>query len=133
MARQPRAVRLEMVELRGMIDSCPATQRSDGFRATLSVLVARLRDRLTVHFELEEERVRSERLGAGVPLIADALERVAGGHAALVAEGPRLTALLRAAAAPPNVVAKTMQWIDELRAHEQGEDAFLAESIDDDH
>ena len=42
MARQHRAVRIEVNELRGMIDSCRATQRTDGYRHMLAVLVGRL-------------------------------------------------------------------------------------------
>ena len=131
MARQHQAVRLEVVELRGMIDSCRATQRTDGYRAMLAVLVCRLRERLTTHFELEEEHVLVGRLGAGDPAAADALAGFARQHAALLDEGARLGELLRAATPPPKVVAKTMQWLDDLRAHEQAEDDFLAARADD--
>jgi hypothetical protein len=108
--RQHRAVRIELNELRGMIDSCRATQRTDGYRHMLGVLVGRLRDRLVHHFAVEQ---------AGDPFgaVAD--------HDALLAEGERLTVLLRAPAAPPDVVARTMRWIDALRQHEQAEDSAL--------
>lgn len=109
MARQHRAVRIEVSELRGMIDSCRATQRTDGYRHMLAVLVGRLRERLVQHFDLEEER---EADAAG-----------AAEHALLLDEAGRLAALLRSPVAPPDVVAKTMQWLDALRRHEQAEDA----------
>lgn len=112
MARQHRAVRIEVSELRGMIDSCRATQRSDGYRHMLAVLVGRLRERLVHHFEVEQER--------------EPIGRFVAEHAALLAEGGRLGALLRAPNAPPDVVAKTMHWLDALRQHEQAEDALLA-------
>ncbi|MBX3024373.1 hemerythrin domain-containing protein [bacterium] len=112
MARQHRAVRIEVSELRGMIDSCRATQRTDGYRHMLAVLVGRLRERLLHHFEAEESRA---------PLAGLAVE-----HGALLEEGGRLALLLRSPTAPPDVVARTMRWLDALRRHEQGEDGSLA-------
>jgi hypothetical protein len=111
MARQHRAVRIEVSELRGMIDSCRATQRTDGYRHMLAVLVGRLRERLAHHFQVEQER--------------EDVPEARAEHAALLAEGGRLAGLLRSPNAPPDVVAKTMQWLDALRQHEQAEDAFL--------
>lgn len=109
MARQHRAVRIEVSELRGMIDSRRATQRTDGYRLMLAVLVGRLRERLVQHFELEDER--------------DGGADLAAVHALLLDEGGRLAALLRSPTAPPDVVAKTIHWLDALRRHEQDEDA----------
>lgn len=126
MARQHRAVRIEVSELRAMIDSCRATQRTDGYRHMLAVLVGRLRERLVLHFELEEESAQVARLRAARPIAADDLERFAAEHATLLAEAAQLATQLRTPNAPPNVVARTMQWLDALRRHEQAEDQFLA-------
>ncbi len=125
MARQHRAVRIEVGELRAMIDSLRPTQRTDGYRNMLAVLVSRLRERLVLHFELEQEGAYVARLGAARPDTADDLARFAADHEALLAVASRLAALLRAPNAPPDVVAKTMQWLDDLRLHEQAEDEFL--------
>jgi hypothetical protein len=124
MARQHRAVRLEVIELRGMIDSCRATQRTDGYRHMLAVLVGRLRERLALHFEIEQERVYAARLLT--PGTADEIAAFAAEHDRLVRVAGQLADLLRATNAPPDVVAKTMQWLDDLGRHEQAEDEFLA-------
>jgi len=126
MARQHRAVRIEVSELRAMIDSCRATQRTDGYRNMLAVLVGRLRERLLLHFELEQEGVYVARLLAGHPETAEDITRFASEHETLLAAASRLAALLREPNSPPDVVAKTMQWLDDLRQHEQAEDLFLA-------
>lgn len=126
MARQHRAVRLEVSELRGMIDSCRATQRTDGYRHMLSVLVGRLRERLVLHFEIEQDGAQAARLRASQPECAAELDRFSAEHAALLAEASRLALLLRSPSAPPDVVGKTMLWLDALRQHEQAEDQFLA-------
>ena len=110
LARQHRAVRVEVSELRGMIGSCRATQRTDGYRHMLAVLVTRLRERLVLHFEIEQERLY-------VPVFADQ-------HEALLGDAARLAVLLRSPNAPPDVVAKTMKWLDDLVAHEHAEDAY---------
>jgi hypothetical protein len=110
LARQHRAVRVEVSELRGMIGSCRATQRTDGYRHMLAVLVARLRERLVLHFELEQKRL-------ALPLFADQ-------HAALLDDADRLATLLRSPNAPPDVVAKTMKWLDALAEHEHHEDEY---------
>ena len=125
-ARQHRAVRIEVSELRGMIDSCRATQRTDGYRHMLAVLVTRLRERLLLHFESEQESGHVASLLVARPGVAEDLARFAGEHDALLADGGRLATLLRSPNAPPDVVAKTMQWLDDLRAPEQAEDVFLA-------
>ena len=96
-----------------MIGSCRATQRTDGYRHMLAVLVGRLRDRLVHHFELEQERMF-------VPVLADQ-------HEALLDDAGRLAVLLRSQNAPPDVVAKTMKWLDDLIAHEHAEDAYLGQ------
>jgi len=126
MARQHRAVRIEVSELRAMIDSCRATQRTDGYRNMLAVLVGRLRERLLLHFELEQEGVYVARLLAGHPETAEDITRFASEHETLLAAASRLAALLREPNSPPDVGAKTMQWLDDLRQHEQAEDLFLA-------
>jgi hypothetical protein len=126
MARQHRAVRIEVSELRAMIDSRRATQRTDAYRHMLAVLVGRLRERLILHFELEEEGARVARLRAAHPALAADLERFATAHAALLADAAHLAMQLRTPTAPPDVVARTMDWLDALLRHEQGEDQFLA-------
>lgn len=126
MARQHRAVRIEASELRGMIDSRRATQRTDGYRQMLSVLLGRLRERLALHFEIEQEGAQGAHLRATHPEHAAALDRFAAEHAGLLAEAGRLALLLRSPSAPPGVVGKTMQWLDALRQHEQAEDQLLA-------
>ena len=125
MARQHRAVRSEVVELRGMIDSCRATQRTDGYRHMLAVLVTRLRERLVLHFESEQESVYVARLLVAHPGTASDIARFAGEHDALLADSAQLAMLLRSPNAPPDVVARTMRWLDDLRQHEHSEDAFL--------
>ena len=126
MARQHRAVRSEVSELRGMIDSCRATQRTDGYRRMLAVLVARLRERLVLHFESERESADVARLVVVRPETAEDIARFAADHEALLTAASRLAELLRTPNAPPDVVAKTMQWLDDLRQHEEAEDLFLA-------
>ena len=126
MARQHRAVRIEVSELRAMIDSCRATQRTDAYRHMLAVLVGRLRERLILHFEIEEEGAHVAHLRAARPALARDLDRFAGEHAALLAEGASLAIQLRTPNAPPNAEARTMQWLDALRHHEEGEAQFLA-------
>jgi hypothetical protein len=126
MARQHRAVRSEVAELRGMIDSCRATQRTDGYRHMLAVLVTRLRERLVLHFESEQESVYIARLLIAHPDTAGDIARFAGAHDALLADSAHLAMLLRSPNAPPDVVAKTMRWLDELRQHERSEELFLA-------
>lgn len=106
-------MRVEVTELRGMIGSCRATQRTDGYRLMLAVLVARLRERLALHFEMEQERLF-------VPLFT-------AEHETLLGDADRLAGLLRSPNAPPDVVAKTMKWLDDLVAHEHAEDAYLAQ------
>ena len=126
MARQHRAVRIEVSELRAMIDSSRPTQRTDGYRRMLAVLVSRLRERLVLHFELEQEGTYVARVRAARP-------EHRRGHRPLRhrARGPaRRREPPRGAAARrptrrPDVVAKTMQWLDDLRQHEQAEDLFL--------
>lgn len=125
MARQHRAVRIEVSELRGMIDSCRATQRTDGYRHMLSVLVGRLRERLALHFEIEQEGAQVAHLRAAHPGCAADLDRFAAEHQVLLAEAGRLAMLLRGPGAPPDVVGKTMLWLEALRQHEQAEDQFL--------
>ena len=126
MARQHRAVRLEVSELRGMIDSCRATQRTDGYRHMLSVLVGRLRERLVLHFEIEQDGAQAAHLRASHAECAADLDRFSAEHPALLAEASRLALLLRSPGAPPDVVGKTMLWLDALRQHEQAEDQLLA-------
>jgi hypothetical protein len=126
MARQHRAVRSEVVELRGMIDSCRATQRTDGYRHMLAVLVTRLRERLVMHFESEQESVYVARLLVAYPNTAEDIARFEAEHGALLADSAQLAILLRSPNAPPDVVARTMRWLDDLRQHEHAEDLFLA-------
>jgi len=123
LARQHRAVRIELSELRAMIDSRRATQRTDGYRHMLAVLVGRLRERLVLHFELEEQGAHV----AGPPADRTAdVARFAADHAALLAEAARLALQLRTPHAPPDVVARTLRWLDAVRQHEQAEDELLA-------
>lgn len=126
MARQHRAVRIEVSELPAMIDSCRATQRTDGYRQMLAVLVGRLRERLVLHFELEEESAYVAGLRAARPDASADLDRFAGEHATLLADAALLATQLRTPNAPPNTVARTMEWLETLRQHEQAEDQFLA-------
>ena len=125
-ARQHRAVRIEVSELRAMIGSCRATQRTDGYRHMLAVLVGRLRERLVLHFEIEEEGAYVAHLRASRPDAAADLDRFAGEHATLLAEAGHLALQLRTPNAPPDAEAKTLRWLDALHGHEQGEDEFLA-------
>jgi hypothetical protein len=121
--RQHRALRLEISELRAMIDSRRATQRTDGYRHMLAVLVGRLRERLVLHFELEEQEAQV----AGPPAArAAAVAHFAAEHAALLAEAARIALQLRTPNAPPDVVAKTLLWLDAVCLHEQAEDELLA-------
>ncbi|MDX2169622.1 MAG: hemerythrin domain-containing protein [Deltaproteobacteria bacterium] len=124
MARQHRAVRLEVVELRGMIDSCCATQRTDAYMSMLAVLVGRLRERLATHFELEQAD-HLERLARNRPELAADIERFQQEHAAFLTQASQLSELLRTAAAPPDTVARTMRWLDDLRRHESAEEQFV--------
>ncbi|MEO8601887.1 MAG: hemerythrin domain-containing protein [bacterium] len=124
MARQHRAVRLEVVELRGMIDSCSAPQRTDSYRNMLAVLVGRLRQRLATHFELEQDN-HLERLRRLRPECAPELDRFEREHGKFVAEASQLAELLRAPIAPPDTVGRTMQWLDALRQHENAEELFV--------
>lgn len=119
LARQHRALRLEVGELRAMIDSRRATQRTDGYRRMIGVLVARLRERLAVHFDLEQEGAPFAALGAGDR------QRFTGAHAALLAEGGCLAELLRGTAPPPAAVGRTLRWLDDVRRHDGEEDAAL--------
>jgi hypothetical protein len=125
MARQHRAVRLEVVELRGMIDSCCATQRTDAYLSMLAVLVGRLRERLATHFELEQAD-HLERLARNRPDLVGEIERFQCEHSAFLTQATQLSELLRAPAAPPDTVARTMRWLDELRLHETAEEQFVA-------
>jgi hypothetical protein len=125
MARQHRAVRLEVVELRAMIDSCCATQRTDAYLSMLAVLVGRLRERLATHFELEQAD-HLDRLARNRPELAADIQRFQREHGDFLAQASRLSELLRAPAAPPDTVARTMRWLDELRLHETAEEQFVA-------
>jgi hypothetical protein len=126
MARQHRAVRLEVVELRGMIDSCCATQRTDAYRSMLAVLVGRLRERLATHFEIEQAD-HLDRLARNRPELAADIQRFQQEHGAFLARASQLSELLRAPAAPPDTVAKTMHWLEDLRRHETAEEQFVAD------
>lgn len=125
MARQHRAVRLEVVELRGMIDSCCATQRTDAYLSMLAVLVGRLRERLAMHFELEQAD-HLERLARNRPELAADIQRFQREHREFLSQAAMLADLLRAPAAPPDTVARTMRWLDDLRLHESAEEQFVA-------
>jgi len=124
MARQHRAVRVEMVELRGMIDSCRATQRTDGYRSMLAVLVGRLRERLALHFEREQDD-HLARLLRTRPEAAPDVQRFCHEHTELLAQAHRLAEQLRAPAAAPDTVARTMEWLEALRQHESAEEQFV--------
>jgi hypothetical protein len=125
MARQHRAVRIEVSELRAMIDSCRATQRTDGYRNMLAVLVGRLRERLSLHFELEQEGAYVARLRAARPDTAEDIARFAREHDPCLpprAASPRYAnRTARPTSSPRRAVAR-----HDLRQHEQAEDVFLA-------
>ncbi|MFN8644578.1 MAG: hemerythrin domain-containing protein [Candidatus Binatia bacterium] len=127
LTRQHRTVRIEVSELRAMIDSCRATQRTDGYRQMLAVLVCRLRERLVLHFELEQDGAHAARIRASFPAAAGDLARFADEHDRLLSEAAALAMQLRTPDAPPDVEARTMRWLDALRQHEQAEELFLAQ------
>lgn len=120
LSRQHHALRVEIAELRGMIDSRLAPQRNDRYHAMLAVLVGRLGDRLKAHFEAEECDGFLAALAAD-PLLADEAERLCAAHATMLGDAHRLSDVLRAPDAPPDAVARVLRWLDALQRHEADE------------
>jgi hypothetical protein len=117
-ARQHHTLQVEIGELRAMIDSLPATRRTERYRSMLAVLVGRLGERLKTHFEIEEDSGYVERVGAACPELADDVGRLHAEHVELVSDAARLADVLRAPAAPPDAVARILRWLDLLLRHE---------------
>jgi hypothetical protein len=120
LSRQHHALRVEIAELRGMIDSRLAPQRNDRYHAMLAVLVGRLGDRLRSHFEAEECDGYLAALAAD-PALADDLDRLCAAHATLVGDALHLSDVLRAPDAPPDAVARVLRWLDLVQRHEADE------------
>jgi hypothetical protein len=117
-ARQHHALQVETGELRAMIESLPATQRTDRYRSMLAVLVGRLGERLKTHFEIEADSGYIAQVGAAFPELSDDVGRLQAEHGALLCDGARLADVLRAPAAPPDAVARILRWLDLLCRHE---------------
>jgi hypothetical protein len=117
-ARQHRALRLEICELRGVIDSCPVTRRTGSHCRLLAVLVSRLGERLDTHFSLEEDAYSHSVTAAGCVAVYSDVAGLRTAHAALLAEAHRLAEILRTPIPPPDVSAQVLRWLDTLRGRD---------------
>jgi hypothetical protein len=128
-ARQHHALQVEVGELRAMIDSLPATQRTDRYCFMLAVLVCRLGERLKTHFEHEAESGYLATADALAPEQSSEASRLHAEHAELVCDAARLADALRAPAAPPDAVARILRWLDVLRHHERAEHDLVERAL----
>lgn len=128
-ARQHHALQVEIGELRGLIDSCPAPQRTERYRLMLAVLVGRLAERLKMHFAVEDERGYLVDVTSAYPELGGVVGRLHEQHAVLVREATTLAELLRIPIAPPDAAARILRWLDILHRHELDEHDLVERSL----
>jgi Hemerythrin HHE cation binding domain len=128
-ARQHHALDVEVGELRTLIDSCPAPQRTERYRLMLSVLVGRLAERLKTHFQVEAEEGYLFDITAARPDLGEVVGRLHAQHAAMIRDATTLAELLRAPLAPPDAVSRMLRWLDTLCRHELDEHELVERSL----